>query len=79
MHDSYFCISYRGADKLYARLEIKPFQFPESKDRHLQSLHCRTAFYDEMDYVMIFCVDEAERKIYIFGIFRQQEKYSDKL
>lgn len=62
---------------IYDRLEDNPYQFPESRDRYLQHLGYREAVLADMDYVVIFRIEEYQ--VYIVGFFHQLENYRNKL
>ena len=62
--------------QIYSRLEENPYQFPESRDINLQRLGYREALLSDMDYVIIFRIEETF--VYIAGIFHQLENYKKK-
>ena len=66
-----------SVDQIYSRLEENPYQFPESRDITLQRLGYREALLSDMDYVIIFRIEETF--VYIAGIFHQLENYRKKV
>ena len=64
-------------DRIYDRLEENPFQFPESRDMSLRLRGYREAVLTDMDYVIIFRIEETS--VYIIGIFHQLENYRKKV
>ena len=64
-------------DRIYERLEENPFQFPESTDVNLIRMGYREAVLTDMDYVIIFRVEESS--VYVVGIFHQLENYRKKV
>ena len=64
-------------DRIYERLEENPFQFPGSTDVNLIRIGYREAVLTEMDYVIIFRVEESS--VYVVGIFPQLENYRKKV
>ncbi|MGN0734899.1 MAG: type II toxin-antitoxin system RelE/ParE family toxin [Anaerovoracaceae bacterium] len=64
-------------DGIYKRLSDNPFQFPISHDGYLCSMGYREAVMVEMQYKMIFKVDD--ENVFILGIFHNREKYIDKI
>lgn len=64
-------------EKIYDRLEENPFQFPESRDMILKRRGYREAVLTDMDYVIIFRIEEAS--VYVTGIFHQLENYRKKV
>lgn len=64
-------------DRIYERLEENPFQFPGSTDVNLMRMGHREAVLTEMDYAIIFRVDESS--VYVVGIFHQLENYRKKV
>lgn len=64
-------------DRIYERLEENPFQFPGSTDVNLLRMGYREAVLTEMDYVIIFRVEESS--VYVVGIFHQLENYRKKV
>ncbi|HJA57775.1 type II toxin-antitoxin system RelE/ParE family toxin [Mediterraneibacter glycyrrhizinilyticus] len=63
-------------DKIYDRLEENPFQFPKSRDVYLQRGGYREAVLTDMDYVIVFRIEETS--VYVTGIFHQLENYTKK-
>ena len=53
--------------KIYDRLEENPFQFPGSTDVNLIRMGYREAVLTDMDYVIIFRVEESS----VYDLFRQ--------
>lgn len=66
-----------GMDKIYSRLEENPYQFPECRDRYLNSLKYREAVITDMNYLAIFKVEN--NNVYVLGIFHQLEDYRNKM
>ncbi len=66
-----------GIDTIYDRLEVNPFQFPKSKDMHLSRKDYREAIIPQMNYIIIFSINE--NVVNIVGIFHQLENRSDKI
>ena len=64
-------------DRIYERLEENPFQFPGSTDVNLIRMGYREAVLTDMDYVIIFRVEESS--VYVVGIFHQLENYRKKV
>ncbi len=64
-------------EEVYNQLEDNPFVYRECKDPYLRSLGYREAVVPEMNYVVIFEVEEYE--VTILGIFHQLENYPLKL
>ena len=64
-------------EKIYVRLEDNPFQFSDSKDPYLKSKGYREAIIPEMDYKLIFRIDE--KSVYVVGIFHDLEDYGVKV
>ena len=64
-------------DRIYERLEENPFQFPGSTDVNLIRMGYREAVLTDMDYVIIFRVEESS--VYVVGIFPQLENYRKKV
>ena len=67
-----------GLEKIYARLEENPFQFPQSSDDFLRSREYREALVPEMDYRVVFHIEEPST-VYIVGVFHTLENYVKKL
>lgn len=64
-------------EKMYDRIETNPLLFPLSKDRFLRMMGYREAIFPNMNYKMIFKIDDSV--IYIVGLFHDLENYSSKL
>ena len=64
-------------EKIYDRLRRNPYQFPQSRDLYLQRQGYREAVYGEMDYLIIFRIED--RTVYVLGVFHQLEEYRKKL
>ena len=64
-------------DDIYERLLDNPYQFPISNDGYLCSKGYREAIMVEMQYKMIFRVDD--ENVFILGIFHDRENYIDKI
>ena len=64
-------------EKIYVRLEENPYQFPKSRDVYLNRLGYREAALTDMEYVIVFCIEEA--LVYVLGIFHQLENYRRKI
>ncbi len=63
--------------QLFTRLEENPKQFPICKDNYLASKGYCEAIVGDMNYLVIFSVQQDI--VYIMGIFHQLEAYSNKL
>lgn len=63
-------------DSIYDRLEDNPMQFPVSKDQYLAAKGYREAIVPQMDYVVIFSVQD--HVVNVVGIFHQLEDYRHK-
>lgn len=68
---------FNSIDKIYNRLEENPYQFPESRDIHLKRFGYREAVLTDMDYVIVFRVEDD--RVYVVGIFHQLENYRKKI
>lgn len=68
---------FESIDRIYDRLEENLFQFPESRDTSLRRRGYREAVLTDMDYVIIFRIEEAS--VYVTGIFHQMENYRKKV
>lgn len=66
-----------NVDKIYVRLEENPYQFPESKDEYLKRFGYREAVLGDMDYVVVFRIEDHE--VFIVGFFHQLEDYRRKM
>lgn len=64
-------------EDIYDRLEENPQQFPPSRDVYLASKGYRDAIVHQMDYVVIFNIDD--NTVNVVGIFHQLENYQSKL
>ena len=64
-------------DDIYERLLYNPYQFPASNDGYLCSKGYREAIMAEMQFKMIFRVDD--ENVSIFGIFHDRENYIEKI
>ena len=62
---------------VYERLEENPFQFPECRDVYLKSKQYREATTMDMNYVIIYRVEE--ETVYVLGIFHGLESYETKV
>lgn len=68
---------FDSVEKIYDRLEENPYQFPESGDANLKRLGYREAVLIDMNYVIIFRVEEFS--VYVVGVFHQLENYRKKI
>lgn len=66
-----------GVEQLYDRMEENPFQFSDCRDSFLKSKGYKEAVVKDMDYILIFRVDD--EIVYVLGIFHQLENYKEKL
>ena len=64
-------------EKIYVRLEENPCQFPKRRDVYLNRLGYREAVLTDMDYVIVFRIEED--LVYVLGIFHQLENYRRKI
>ena len=64
-------------EMIYNRLEENPYQFAESKDEYLFIRGYRDALFKEMNYHVVFRVDE--QSVYVLGVFHTLEDYVRKL
>ena len=64
-------------ETIYNRLEENPFQFAECKDEYLFIRGYRNALFQEMNYHVVFRIDELS--VYILGVFHTLEDYARKL
>lgn len=64
-------------EEIYERLEENPFQFAYCKDKLLRIKEYRDAVIPDMNYVVIFKLEE--QYVYILGIFHMLENYKTKL
>ncbi len=60
-------------DQIYMRLEENPLQFPLCRDLLLSNRGFREAVVPQMDYIVIFCVQDDT--VSVVGIFHQLENY----
>lgn len=66
-----------GIEKLYDRMEDNPYQFADCRDSFLKSKGYKEAVVADMDYILIFRVEEDI--VHVLGIFHQLEDYKEKL
>ena len=66
-----------GIDTIYDRLEENPYQFSDSKDSFLRSRRYREAIVPEMNYKLIFHIDD--KVVYVVGLFHDLEDYPSKI
>ena len=66
-----------GIDEIYNRLEDNPFQFADSNDYFLRSRGYKEALIPEMNYKLIFRIDEKD--VYVVGMFHDLENYASKV
>lgn len=64
-------------DLIYERLKDNPLQFPLSRDLFLAERGYHEAIVLQMDYIVIFSIDEY--MVNIVGIFHQLEDYTKKI
>ncbi len=64
-------------EKVYDQLEDNPFVYRSCEDSYLKSLGYREAIVPEMNYIIIFEVENDE--VVVLGIFHQLENYPSKL
>lgn len=62
---------------IYDRIEENPFQFPECRDAYLKSKQYREAITMEMNYVVIYKIEDDT--VYILGVFHGLENYINKV
>lgn len=62
-----------GISSIYKRLEDNPFQFPDSRDAFLMRKGYKEALIPEMEYRMVFRIDDKD--VYIVGLFHDLENY----
>lgn len=65
-----------GIERVYARMEDNPRQFPESGDEILKSRGYRDALIPEMAYKLVFRIEG--EIVYIIGLFHDREDYGRK-
>lgn len=63
--------------KIYDRLEANPYQFTEAKDAYLKSKQYREAVITDMNYVVIFKIEN--ETVYVLGVFHGLENYRTKI
>ena len=66
---------FDSIEKIYDRLEENPFQFPESRDMILKRRGYREAVLTDMDYVIIFRIEEASVYVICNRYFHQLDNY----
>ena len=66
-------------ESVYDRLEEDLQQFPYCDDLFLSHRGYRKAVVGNMDYVILYIVDEASRIVYLEGFFHQLENYAAKM
>lgn len=66
-----------GIEELYDRLEENPYQFADCRDIFLKSKGYKEAVISDMDYIMIFRIEEKD--VLVVGFFHQLENYNSKL
>lgn len=66
-----------GIAGIYDRLEENPYQFPDAKDEFLMRRGYREALIPDMEYKMLFRIDD--NKVYIIGLFHDLEDYVSKV
>lgn len=66
-----------SVDQVYDRLEENPNQFPFCKDDYLAHKGYREAALPDMNYLIIFKVEE--KMVYVLGVFHELEQYINKL
>lgn len=66
-------------ESVYDRLEDNPLQFHYSDDPFLARRGYRKVIVGDMQYVMLFIVDEKRKNVYIEGFFHQLEDYGNKM
>lgn len=64
-------------EAIYDRLEENPYQFAESKDEYLFMRGYRDALFQEMNYHVVFRVDE--QSVFVLGVFHTLEDYARKV
>ena len=62
---------------VYDRLEENPYQFPDCRDAFLKSKGYREAVAGDMNYIVIFRIEDND--VYILGVFHGLENYKAKL
>lgn len=66
-------------ERIYCRLESNPFQFAECRDIYLIKRGYREAVLPDMDFVVIYSVDQEEALVSILGVFQEREDFGNKL
>lgn len=66
-----------GISAVYDQLEENPYQFADSKDGFLRRRGYKEALIPEMQYKMIFRIDQ--NTVYIVGVFHDLEDYPAKV
>lgn len=66
-----------GIEVLYDRFEENPYQFADCRDFFLKSKGYKKAVVCNMEYIMIFRIEEKD--VLIVGFFHQLENYNSKL
>ena len=64
---------------IYSRLEENPLQFADCQDSLLLNKKYKEALIPNMNYVVVFRIDEVKKIVYIVGFFHQLENYSKKV
>jgi len=64
-------------EKIYGRIENNPYEFPYSQDDYLQFKQYRVAVVPDMNYLVIFRIEEMN--VYILGVFHNLENYKSQL
>ena len=64
---------------IYSRLEENPLQFADCQDSLLLNKNYKEALIPNMNYVVVFRIDEVKKIVYIVGFFHQLENYSKKV
>ena len=62
---------------VYDRMEENPYQFPDCRDEFLKSKGYREAVAGNMNYIVIFRIEDND--VYILGVFHDLENYKAKL
>ena len=66
-----------GISSIYDRLEDNPYQFPDARDPYLLRRGYKEALVPEMEYRMVFRIDDDD--VYIVGLFHDLEDYVPKV
>jgi len=64
-------------ESVYLRLKENPYQFSQSKDNYLFGKGYREALLPEMNYRIVFRIEETQ--VYIVGVFHDREDYGFKV